>query len=44
MNVLRVYKIAKLLLAVTKTLVPVIKEIFGKDLDKDGTIDKVKKA
>lgn len=43
MNILRLYKIAKALLVVGKTLVPVLEELFGKDLDKDGVIGKAKK-
>ena len=43
MNLIRIYKIAKVLLAIGKTLVPVLEEVFQKDLDKDGHIGKAKK-
>lgn len=38
MKLIRIYKISKALLAIFKTLVPVLEETFGKDLDKDGKV------
>ena len=42
MNIIRIYKIAKALLAIAKTVVPVLEELFEKDLNHDGIIGKKK--
>lgn len=40
MAILKFYKIAKVILTIGKTLVPVIEEIWGKDLNGDGKVGK----
>lgn len=42
MNILRIYKIAKAILAIGKVLVPVIEELWGKDLNNDGIVGQKK--
>lgn len=40
MKVVKIYKVFKALLAIAKIAVPVLEELFGKDLNKDGVIGK----
>lgn len=43
MNILTIYKIFRAILTIGKVAVPVIEEIFHKDLDKNGVIGLTKK-
>ena len=43
MNIVKIYKVLRGLLAVSKIAMPVLEELFQKDLNKDGIIGKPKK-
>jgi hypothetical protein len=38
MNIVKIYKIFRALLAISKTVIPVMEELFQKDLNNDGII------
>jgi hypothetical protein len=40
MNVVKIYKVFRAVLAIAKTVIPVLEELFQKDLNKDGLIGK----
>jgi hypothetical protein len=40
MNVVKIYKIFRAILAISKTVIPVLEELFQKDLNADGIIGK----